>query len=251
MSEPVIINEIFVGGILVEVHSHRDSANSNLPVHALFLLHGRTQSTNSVVHVAKSILEINYGPGTHRKRDLVIIAYATGTVHDLTFLIDHIPAYIYPQVERSIVEWGVAGISLGGHSTWIALTREPRIQLAIPIIGCPDYTKLISQRAQFHGISLEAPHYPLHLKAYVEAYDPASFAFREKDVANPFLGKRILVLSGAEDKLVPWTASQEFVEGLEVGGGVKKVVLEENVGHDCTPAMIQEAALFVRDWLAE
>lgn len=49
--------------------------------------------------------------------------WSAGTAHDLTFLIDHIPAYIYPQVERNIVEWGVAGISLGGHSTWIALAR--------------------------------------------------------------------------------------------------------------------------------
>ena len=89
------------------------------------------------------------------------------------------------------------------------------------------------------------------MKAYVDAYDPASFAFREKDVTNPFLGKRILVLSGAKDKLVPWSTSREFVEGLEVGDGVKKVVLEENAGHECTPAMIQEAALFVTDWLAK
>lgn len=109
----------------------------------------------------------------------------------------------------------------------------------------------MSQRAQFHGIPFEAPYYPLHLKAYVDAYDPASIGFRAKEVTNPFLGKRILVLSGAEDMLVPWTASQEFVEGLEVGDGVKKVVVEENVGHECTPAMVREAALFVRDWLAE
>lgn len=101
------------------------------------------------------------------------------------------------------------------------------------------------------GIPFEAPYYPLQLKAYVDAYDPASFAFREKDATNPFLDKRILVLSGAKDKLVPWTASQEFVEGLEVGNGVKKVVLEENAGHECTPTMIQEAAVFVMDWLTK
>jgi len=254
-------------------------------VHALFLLHGRKDSTKDVVSIAKEILEINYMPDAKRNRDLIIVAFdhrnhgrrlveprrnevwhedpsknnpqhaldmytiQTGTVHDLTFLIDHIPAYVYPNVERNIVEWGVAGISLGGHSTWIALTREPRIQLAIPIIGCPDYTKLISQRAQLAGVPFEAPYYPLHLKAYVDACDPASFAFQEKDATNPFLGKRILVLSGAKDELVPWTASQEFVKGLEVGNGVKKVVLEENTGHECSPTMIREAALFVMDWL--
>lgn len=108
----------------------------------------------------------------------------------------------------------------------------------------------MSQRAQLARVPFEAPYYPLHLKAYVDAYDPASLAFRENVVTNPFLGKRILVLSGAKDKLVPWSACQEFVEGLEVGDGVKKVVLEDDAGHDCTPSMIREAALFVTDWLA-
>lgn len=77
MSESVTVNKTFVGGILVEVHSHRDSVDSSLPVHALFLLHGRTQSTDSVVPIAKSILESNYGPGANRKRDLIIIAYVS------------------------------------------------------------------------------------------------------------------------------------------------------------------------------
>jgi len=54
---------------------------------------------------------------------MLTLKWSAGTAHDLTFLIDHIPAYIYPEVERNIVEWGVAGISLGGHSTWIALSR--------------------------------------------------------------------------------------------------------------------------------
>lgn len=105
------------------------------------------------------------------------------------------------------------------------------------------------QRSQFAGVPFEPPYYPRHLGAYVDAYDPANY--RENDVTNPFLGKRILVLSSAKDNLVPWTTSQEFVEGLEIGDGVKKVVLEENVRHECTPTMVHEAALFVSDWLAK
>ncbi|KAF9226318.1 alpha/beta-hydrolase [Gyrodon lividus] len=287
MSEPIVLTRLFVGGIPVEVYGHSAAADSSLPVNALFLLHGRTQSTESVGAFAKSILDTNYRTaGAHKKRDLIVIAFdhrnhgkrlvdalhndgwhkdpvkdnaqhavdmytiQTGTVHDVTFLIDHIASYLYPLGEREVVEWGIAGISLGGHSTWIALTREPRIRLAIPIIGCPDYTKLISQRAEYTGVPFTPPYYPPQLKSYVDAYDPASFPFRANDLTNPFLGKRILVLSGANDKLVPWTASKEFVEGLEVGEGVKRVVLQENAGHECTPAMIQEASLFVSEWLA-
>ncbi|KIK94544.1 hypothetical protein PAXRUDRAFT_33468 [Paxillus rubicundulus Ve08.2h10] len=283
----ILLTRLFVGGIPVEVYSHSDSPDSSLPVNALFLLHGRQESTERVAPIAKSILDVNYSPaGAHKKRDLIVIAFdhrnhgtrlldasrndgwnrdlnknnaqhavdmytiQTGTVHDVTFLIDHISSHLYPLGEREVVEWGIAGISLGGHSAWIALTREPRIRLAIPIIGCPDYTKLMSQRAERTGVPFIPPYYPPQLKAYVDAYDPASFPFRANDATNPFLGKRILVLSGAKDKLVPWTTSMEFVEGLEVGDGVKKVVLEANAGHECTPAMVQEVALFVSDWLA-
>lgn len=78
MSESVIVSKLFVGGIFVEVYSHRDSLNSHLPVHALFLLHGRTMSTASVAPTAKSILEMSYGlAGTKRERDLIVITYAS------------------------------------------------------------------------------------------------------------------------------------------------------------------------------
>lgn len=46
-----------------------------------------------------------------------------GTARDVSFLIDFLPAYLFPNNERTIVEWGVAGKSLGGHSTWIALKQ--------------------------------------------------------------------------------------------------------------------------------
>ncbi|KAG2033988.1 hypothetical protein BDR03DRAFT_966245, partial [Suillus americanus] len=153
--------------------------------------------------------------------------------------------------ERTIVEWGICGVTLEGHSTWIALSREPRLTLGIPIIGCPDYTKLISQRAQLSSIPLSPPYFPTSFKTYIETNDPAQLAYRAKDASNPFFGKKVLVLSGKEDKLVPWVASAEFVEGLEVGeGGVKRVVVEEGAGHECTNGMRKEAELFVREWLS-
>jgi len=49
--------------------------------------------------------------------------YIAGTAQDVSYLIDFLPSFLYPNDERTIVEWGVAGISLGGHSTWIALAR--------------------------------------------------------------------------------------------------------------------------------
>ena len=44
-----------------------------------------------------------------------------GTSRDVSFLIDVLPAYLYPNDERTIVNWVTAGISLGGHATWLVL----------------------------------------------------------------------------------------------------------------------------------
>ncbi|KAG1764187.1 hypothetical protein EV702DRAFT_1150416 [Suillus placidus] len=162
----------------------------------------------------------------------------TGSAQAVSFLIGHLSSFLYPSGERTIVEWGIAGMSLGGHSTWIALSREPRLSLGIPIVRCPDYTKLISQRAASSGIPLSPPYFPTSLKTFIKTHDPAQLAYRAKDTSSPFLGKKVLVLSGKEDRTVPWVASAEFVEGLEVGeGGVKRVVVVEGVGHEYTSGM--------------
>ena len=81
---------------------------------------------------------------------------------------------------------------------------------------------------------------------YVKTRDPSSAAMSSHDPSqNPFIGKHILVLSGADDRLVPWFASKKFVDALQVGDGTKRVVVEENAGHECTQRMVQELASFV------
>ena len=81
----------------------------------------------------------------------------------------------------------------------------------------------------------------------IETSDPGSKNHTTLDASNPFLGKKILILSGEKDRLVPWAASEKFVEGLEVGlGGEKKVILQKGVGHKCTDEMVEEAARFIQ-----
>ncbi|KAG6853967.1 hypothetical protein C0991_012114 [Blastosporella zonata] len=174
-------------------------------------------------------------------------AIQTGTARDVSLLIDFLPSFLYPDDEpHPIVEWGVAGISLGGHSTWITLTNDKRITTGIPIIGCPDYSKLIAYRAEQTDVNLTGRYYPKSLRDLVSEVDPASLI--QDGTANPFLGKKILVLSGAADTLVPWEASKGFVTKLDVGsGGLKKVSVYEGVGHECTDGMVKEMASFIAD----
>ncbi|KAH9848431.1 Alpha/Beta hydrolase protein [Lenzites betulinus] len=190
---------------------------------------------------------------------LDMYAIQTGTARDVSFLIDFLPAYLYPNDERTVSQWLVSGISLGGHATWIVLKDEPRVKLGIPIIGCPDFLTLISARAAEHNLALAPPHFPAPLLAYVRARDPAATPHTAGAPAgaNPFRGKKVLVLCGAADALVPWKASERFVGELDVGegeggegeggkeGGVKEVWVEEGVGHRCSEGMVRRVGEFL------
>ncbi|KAI0667808.1 hypothetical protein C8Q78DRAFT_1081694 [Trametes maxima] len=318
---------LVIAGITVNVFAQADCATWTAPgdVAVLFLLHGRTQSAETVEHVARSILEDvrergkagadadelivvtfdhrNHGtrlvdaranwhwtddPETTNVRHAIdMYAIQTGTAADVSFLIDFLPAYLFPNDERAVGKWLIAGISLGGHATWIVLkngaaegdARDPDYRYVHgpsrsqnPCVmcgdgaqltentptragstGCPEYLKLIAGRAAENGIvALAPPHFPASFVAYVRAHDPASASFTAGDSgANPFWGKKVLVLSGKEDVLVPWSASEAFVGALDVGeregggGGVKEVVVEEGTGHACSEGMVRRAAGFV------
>ncbi|KAJ7671699.1 Alpha/Beta hydrolase protein [Mycena polygramma] len=265
-----------IAGLEVHTYTAEKFATSTKPILALFVLHGRLGSSESD-HVQQLISAlVNAAEGHAAEKDLMVIAFDqrnhgvrlknhnsnlgfeengnhvqdmyaiyTGTAQDVSFVMDFLECYLFPMGERSIVQWGVAGISLGGHSAWTLAGREERIKLAIPIIGCPDYLGLMRGRAAQQGIVVEPPHFPEGLRKVLEAQALTALAYTSKGAGNPFLGKKILVLSGEADTLVPRTASQAFVEGLEVGTGTKDVVVYEGVGHAVTRAMVDAAVRFV------
>ncbi|GLB40650.1 hypothetical protein LshimejAT787_0805210 [Lyophyllum shimeji] len=270
---------LVIAGLAVNVYSTASSATASQPkeVVVFFLLHWRYGSMDDIDPVARSVIEQTQdrerqllivtfdqrnhgkrlvdakandawardkGKGHNERHAVDMYSIQTGTARDVSILIDFLPSFLYPTNDpHPIVDWGVAGISLGGHSTWITLAHDKRVKTGIPIIGCPDYTKLMTLRARQVGVPLEARYFPKSLKDTIERLDPP---FLIRDGENPFVGKRILVLSGEADKLVPWDASKEFVETLDVGReGVKKVSLHSGVGHEWTEAMVKEMAEFI------
>jgi len=169
-------------------------------------------------------------------------------VKDVSFLIDILPAYIFPHDERIIGEWVLAGFSLGGHATWIALRQEPRIRIGIPICGCPDYLALLGHHAKRVGIPMSPPYLPLSLHALIRAHaatttTTTTTAGRPVGLGDPapasvYNGKRLLVLSGADDSIVPWEVARVGVEALDVGRtGRKEVVLVRGAKHELTNEM--------------
>jgi hypothetical protein len=123
--------------------------------------------------------------------------------------------------------------------------EEPRVKVGIPIIGCADYLKLMRGRAASNNLEFRPPLFPDHLFDIVAKWDPVSTAYDSIE-GNPFHGKRILVLSGGQDLLVPFEPSREFFEKLNVGPtGVKKLVIEPEAVHEYTDSMASVLCHFI------
>lgn len=157
-----------------------------------------------------------------------------GTANDVSLLIDYLEAYLYPKGDHSITQYLCTGVSLGGHSTWLVLSHEDRIQAGCPIIGCPDFLSLMQGRAEALG-GMTKEMMPDALRKTVQRLDPK--------VAN-MKGKRVLILSGKKDKLVPFSKGESFVQELKSVASSVQVEIYEGVGHKCTEAMINELSKF-------
>ena len=123
------------------------------------------------------------------------------------------------------------------------LFTEQRLSVFIPIVGCPDYLALMQHRAEASGLQFGPPTLPDSLLELIRRESPAHTPAADR---NLFFGKKILVLAGGKDKLVPWAFSESFVERIKVGeGGAKKVVVYPDVGHTFTATMEEVMADFV------
>ena len=121
--------------------------------------------------------------------------------------------------------------------------------------------------------------FPLELARAVEMHDPAAMMLKpqgsldELDYGTPsadelarllplmkrsFGGKRILSLSGADDKLVPYRCSQPFIQWLSsaiapngwfANGAYLEDVVFDRVDHQMSPEMVTKAIGFVTETL--
>lgn len=162
---------------------------------------------------------------------------------------DYISAYAFPVSPHTISSHMALGISLGGHAVWHCLLQEPRITSGVVIIGCPDYVRVMSDRARLSKLKswtdssppgsqfIGSKDFPRGLVEAVEKYDPAGLLLgkvlarteetytrdpteeEEKRLiplmTNTLHGKRILNLAGGADKLVPYKAGEPFLQWLK------------------------------------
>ncbi|OLN86453.1 hypothetical protein CCHL11_06412 [Colletotrichum chlorophyti] len=230
------------------------------------------------------------GNGTHA---LDMWGMVSGMVSDTRGLIDVVEGYVKLELAGRGVDgaaWKidqhlVLGVSLGGHSAWQTLFRDERVEAGVVAIGCPDYAGLLADRAKKSRLAsfdvkdggasfLGGRDFPADLVAACLREDPKGMLFGtgpvpmkgslddgEKGRLRGVLdglritGKRFLVCSGAEDKLVPYAASEAFVEVLREAAGTwyadAALVVEnrvyEGVGHEFSAGMVEDACRFLLD----
>ncbi|ETS74909.1 hypothetical protein PFICI_13393 [Pestalotiopsis fici W106-1] len=217
----------------------------------------------------------------------------SGMVIDNGLLIDSLEGYIFGNGEhngagsgpRSVDQHLALGVSLGGHSVWQAMFAEPRITAGVAVIGCPDYAALISDRARKSKLQtfsaadagasfLGSADFPAALVGAVAKYDPKGILFGTGAISYPapepeqsrlrpvldarIRGKKFQVLSGGQDKLVPYAKSEPFLDFFKSaattwykGGDIS---VEDNVypdaGHEFSPPMMKDAVRFIVDAVA-
>ena len=109
---------------------------------------------------------------------------------------------------------------------------------------------MMGHHAKRVGIPYAPPYFPSSLVALVRAHAATTTTAtatttpgRPVGLGNPasasvYSGKRLLVLSGADDSIVPWEMVRIGVEALDVGRtGRKEVVVVRGAKHELTDKM--------------
>lgn len=183
-----------------------------------------------------------------------------GGCQDASLIINFLESYLFPLGERVVDEWIATGVSLGGYVTWrllregqpeptyltkrVELIRnpEPRITIAIPIIGLPfeAFTPCLKARAESLGFEFKPPIYPPSLKSLLEAPVPPGV----------YQGKKILSIHGETDTLVPYKFAEEVVQNIiaEAGDGSVEVWVRDDTWHEVTPDMVKRTAEWIWRW---
>ncbi|KAK9483391.1 Alpha/Beta hydrolase protein [Lipomyces starkeyi] len=258
-----------IAGILVHLYGVKElTPEQAKTTTVLFHAHGRTRSYKDAEAVAHQLLYSlgkkghtnglvvatfdNRNHGIRKVDDLSIHSWTDGNAkhgQDMLSMVDGIAIDI--QTVMTYLESYVgdlftpthfiaSGVSLGGHVTWNLLASDSRIQIAIPIVGCPDMTCLVIDRL---GKYTSVEQIPEGTKEWPKSLEQL-YASRDESI-TAINGKKILVLNGALDTLVPDKFTKSWIEKYAANNDVKYVVLEEN-GHYLSWPMIDE----ITEWLA-
>ncbi|GMF78500.1 unnamed protein product [Aspergillus oryzae] len=161
-----------------------------------------------------------------------------GTTDDIKLVMKYLASYVDGIFHPT--QFIVTGVSLGGHITWNMLAEEPSIAGAIIIVGSPNLTDMLVERLGYASLS----DIPQNTKEWPRSIERL---YRERDQAlEKIVGKKILILNGALDTLVPSKFTDPWVAKYAHQNDVKFIV-QEDCGHVLSFRMMEE----VVEWVAQ
>lgn len=267
---PTVPVEMEIGGLAVSVFGLdqlRSRSSAPTFVAGIIVMHGRTQAKKDVANICEALCENNgvsspnhliavsfdqrnhgtrllnakkndawaQGNPTH-SQDMFSVQY--GTACDASYLLETAEANIGVKVDA----WLISGVSLGGHATLLALARDARFKVGLPIIGCADFAELM--RGRWNTTKPEKrPAEPMSalLAATVQKLDPINNLAMFKD-------RPLLFVAGGKDKLVPHVASQRFLDAMKANPHFELFV-DGKAGHEVTKEMVEKVREFAWHWI--
>ena len=186
------------------------------------------------------------------------------TVWDVMRLVDYLQTR--PDVDPARI--GLIGISKGGMETYLTAAIDPRIAVAVPVIGVQsfrwglDHDAWVARVETFQGAIVgaardeKAPVNAAFVRKFYDRVVPGIYSDFDGPLMLPRIAPRpLLVINGDSDERMPLAGVQEAATAADraykaAGASDKfRLMIQPNAGHEFTPPA-QRAAIdwFVR-WL--
>lgn len=219
--------------------------------------HGERQTgTGSTQYVAAMLQTYRTGQGH---------PFLYDTVWDLMRLIDYLQTR--PDVDAARI--GVMGFSKGGMETYMAAAADPRITVAVPMIGVQSFGWALDNNAwssrvgTFQAAVDGAAHDAgvgkvdaAFVRAFYDRVAPGVYSRFDGPAMLPLIAPRpLLVINGDSDARTPLPGVQACMvpteQAYQKASAIDKVklYLEKDTGHAVTPVALQAAVDWMVRWL--
>ena len=213
------------------------------------------------------------GTGSASYVEAMLQTYQTGkghpflydTVWDVMRLIDYLETR--PDVDAARI--GVTGFSKGGMETYLAAAVDPRIAVAVPMIGVQSFhwaldndkwaSRVGTFQAAIDGAAKDAGADKVDaafVRAFYDRVAPRIYTQFDGPAMLPLIAPRpLLVINGDSDARTPLPGLQHCIIPAEQAyqkakaGGKFRLYLQKDTGHTVTEAGLQTAIDWFVTWL--
>ena len=236
----------------------------------------RKLATNGLVAVAidgRYHGERNHGKGTTEYHEAIVRAWQSpgehpfyyDTVWDVMRLVD----YLQTRADVDAKHIGLIGISKGGIETYLAAAVDERIAVAVPCLGVQSFRWALDNGAWQARVGTIRPAFTaaakdtgvaepdaVFAKTFYDRLVPGIYAEFDGPAMLPLIAPRpLLVINGDSDRLTPLPGLKACTDATQpayrAAGAENRfaVRIQENTGHQVTPASERAAIEWLVRWL--